>query len=101
MATGTQTKPEIKRLPDSTVAAGAQYVLVINSGSGSSQYPDPNGGMLFFSAQSGSPTIVLTVGGFSYTLSPGNYGIPSDPNNVSMAWNLTSGGSIKLAWSPN
>ena len=101
MATGTQIKPELRRLPDSTVAAGAQYVLVINNGSGSSQYPDPNGGILSFSSQSGSPTIVVTFGGHSYTISPGTYGIPSDPNNLAMTWNLTSGGAIKLAWSPN
>jgi hypothetical protein len=102
MATGTQTKPELKRLADSAVpAAGTQYVLIINNGSGSSQYPDPNGGTLYFSTQSGSPTIVVTLGGFNYTLQPGNYATPSDPNNLAMSWNLTSGGPIKLAWQPN
>jgi hypothetical protein len=102
MATGTQTKPEIKRLADSAVpAAGAQYVMVINNGNGTVQYPDPNGGALVFSTQSGSPTIVLNLGGFNYTLSPGSYAIPPDPNSIGITWNLTSGGPIKVAWIPN
>lgn len=78
----------------------SQYVVIVDSGQGNSQYPDANGGTLYYESQGSGNTVNLNVNGKTQTIQPGTYPIAPAINGVSLQWQVAQG-SIKLAFAPN